>query len=125
MTTEETNEQPEEQKIEQPPEENWKEKYLLTLAEMENMRKRMQKERYDDAAKVYQWQVMAEDLSREKQLEAAQAYWELKKKTGDKEAALWGAKQIIRLAKDHPEAVAKAYLFEAEYFAAENNMQEL
>ena len=28
-------------------EENWKEKYLLTLAEMENMRKRMQKERYE------------------------------------------------------------------------------
>lgn len=28
-------------------EENWKDKYLHTLAEMENMRKRMQKERYE------------------------------------------------------------------------------
>jgi molecular chaperone GrpE len=46
MTTEETPPQSaEEPKIEQPQEENWKEKYLLTLAEMENMRKRMQKER--------------------------------------------------------------------------------
>ncbi|HSX13673.1 MAG TPA: nucleotide exchange factor GrpE [Chlamydiales bacterium] len=46
MTTEETK-PAEEPKIEQPPEENWKEKYLLTLAEMENMRKRMQKERHE------------------------------------------------------------------------------
>ncbi len=30
-----------------PVEENWKEKYLLSIAEMENMRKRMQKERSD------------------------------------------------------------------------------
>lgn len=48
MTTEETPPPAaEEPKIEQPQEENWKEKYLLTLAEMENMRKRMQKERYE------------------------------------------------------------------------------
>lgn len=47
MNTEETTPNPEEPKIEQPQEENWKEKYLLTLAEMENMRKRMQKERYE------------------------------------------------------------------------------
>ncbi len=46
MTTEETK--PEEApKQELPQEENWKEKYLLALAEMENMRKRMQKERYE------------------------------------------------------------------------------
>lgn len=30
-----------------PPEENWKDKYLHAIAEMENMRKRMQKERYE------------------------------------------------------------------------------
>ncbi len=30
-----------------PPEENWKDKYLHALAETENMRKRMQKERYE------------------------------------------------------------------------------
>lgn len=49
MTTEEQppKPSPEEPKIEQLQEENWKEKYLLTLAEMENMRKRMQKERYE------------------------------------------------------------------------------
>ena len=33
--------------VEPQAEENWKEKYLQTLAEMENMRKRMQKERYE------------------------------------------------------------------------------
>lgn len=32
---------------EEPVEENWKDKYLHAIAEMENMRKRMQKERYE------------------------------------------------------------------------------
>lgn len=43
--------QPEEilqtEKVAEKQEENWKDKYLHTLAEMENMRKRMQKERYE------------------------------------------------------------------------------
>src|SRR3990167_9302664 len=33
--------------MEQPPSEDWKDKYLRAIAEMENMRKRMQKERHD------------------------------------------------------------------------------
>lgn len=45
MNSEETP--PPELKQDLPPEENWKEKYLMTLAEMENMRKRMQKERHE------------------------------------------------------------------------------
>lgn len=55
MTNQETNTEngaQEEEKLEeissaQEAQENWKDKYLRTLAEMENMRKRMQKERHE------------------------------------------------------------------------------
>lgn len=42
-----TSETPSESVKKEAVEENWKDKYLFTLAEMENMRKRMQKERYE------------------------------------------------------------------------------
>lgn len=44
---EETIQEPE--KLQTPPEENWKDKYLHALAEMENMRKRLQKDKQEMA----------------------------------------------------------------------------
>ena len=85
----------------------------------------LQKEWYAEASKVYQLQLEAEDLPREKQLEAALAYFELEKKYGDKDDAHWGAQQVIRLAKNNPDLLAKAFLFEANYFAAQNNLAQL
>ena len=85
----------------------------------------LQKKWYAETAKVYKMQMQAEDLPKEQQIQAALAYMEIEKKFGDKEFSHWGALQVIRLGKNDPDALAKAYLFEANYFSTQNNTAQL
>lgn len=74
----------------------------------------LRKKWYGDAARIYKIQCLAPGVSRRKRALAALSYMQLEEREGDPKLAHWGAREVLRYARD-PKLRIKALAYQTKY----------